>query len=186
VPLALALSKRGQPLTLYTTQLAATAASHDEVMSLRLIEALGNVGYYCPRPTLDVFAACNTALTTPAQREALETALGIMRASHADAVDGFIEQQGLGEAAARRIAMQSNPELLRKLIWYLGLYSHGVYASRHYPRMRSTIVASAYKLLATVESPVAFGLAYSEVAGNLFRQSKYDLTEWMKQEPWPA
>ena len=113
-------------------------------------------------------------------------AISARTASACDAVDGFIEQQALGEAAARRIATQSNPELLRKLIWYLGLYSHAVYASRHYPRMRSTIVASAYTLLATAESPVAFGLAYSEVAGNLFRQSKYDLTEWMKQEPWPV
>ncbi|MGQ0647342.1 MAG: CHAT domain-containing protein [Gemmatimonadaceae bacterium] len=185
LPLGLALGKRGRPLDRVQRLLRQAIDAGDEALSARIVRALGSPGYYYPHPVLTLLASFAADLRDGTRRDAMEQTLGLIRVTHRSEVDTFILDQSLGDDASRRILTMADPLLLRRLIWYVGLYSHGVYCAWRYPRMRTGIAAPAFELIATAANAQEFALESSMHARSLFRQSGYDLREWMRPEPWP-
>lgn len=185
LPLGLASGKRARPLEVVEHLLREALGAGDVALAARIVRALGAPGYYHPHPVLALLGRVADDLREGEPREALEDALGLVRAAHRTDVDTFILDHAFGEDASRRFLAVADPRLLRRLIWYVGLYSHAVWSAWKYPRMRTGIVAPAYELVATAASAQQFALESSATARELFRRSGYDLREWTRPEPWP-
>ena len=184
LPLGLASGKRQRPLDAVERVLRGGLDAGDAPLVARIVRALGAPGYYHAHPVLALLARFADDLREGEPREALEDALGLVRAAHRTDVDTFILEHAFGEDASRRFLAVADPRLLRRLIWYVGLYSHAVWSAWRYPRMREGIVAPAYELVATAADAKQFALESSATARALFRRSRYDLREWTKPEPW--
>ncbi|MCC6318445.1 MAG: CHAT domain-containing protein [Gemmatimonadaceae bacterium] len=184
LPLGLALGKRAREFEVVERLMRAAATDGDHALLARLVRALGVPGFYHPHPVLLLLARCMPLLSGAESKGALESSLGLMRTKHRTEVDTFLLDASLGDDASRRVRSHADPRLVRQLIWYVGLFNHGVFCAHRYPRMRTGIVAPCYELVANAPSAQAFALEYSTAAESLFWKSRFDLREWTLPEPW--
>ncbi|MFQ3660978.1 MAG: protein kinase [Chloroflexaceae bacterium] len=179
LPLGLAYGKLGQTMPLIELLLQDGLMRDDRRQVERIIAGLAAVGFYYPEPVLrllgDVVAALQADL--PA---ALVPTLATIRMQHRDAVDVFMARRGLSDAIQRRVAAAADTELVRRYIYWLGLYNQVVHSCVYYPRMRRQMAMAAMEMLTRSRTPNEFVAVYTATVFRMLREAGFRLSEWTR------
>jgi hypothetical protein len=104
--------------------------------------------------------------------------LATIRTFHIDAVDRFLARHELGAELQRRVAAASDTELVRRYIYWLGLYNQVVHSCLYYPKMRRRMAMGAMVMLARARTPQEFIGAYTATVFRMLREAGFRLSEW--------
>jgi hypothetical protein len=177
LPLGLAYGKRGGSMPLIELMLQDGLLRGDRRLVERVVAGLAAVGFYYPEPVfklLDELVVAGDG-ELPA---ALVPTLATMRTLHLDAVDVFMAQAGLSEELQRRVAAAADTELVRRYIYWLGLYNQVVHSCLYYPKMRRQMAMGAMEMLARARAPQEFVGAYTATVFRMLREAGFNLIEW--------
>lgn len=179
LPLGLAYGKLGQTMPLIELLLQDGLMRDDRRQVERIVAGLAAVGFYYPEPVLrllgDVVAAMRDDL--PA---ALTPTLATIRMQHRDAVDVFMARRGLSDALQRRVAAAADTELVRRYIYWLGLYNQVVHSCVYYPKMRRQMAMAAMEMLTRSRTPNEFVAVYTATVFRMLREAGFRLSEWTR------
>ncbi|HMQ31899.1 MAG TPA: protein kinase [Chloroflexaceae bacterium] len=177
LPLGLAYAKVGQTMPLIELMLQDGLLRGDERQVERVVAGLAPVGFYHPEP---VFRLLGDVLTASEGRApaALTATLATIRTMHLDAADVFMARHGLSDEAQRRVAAAADSELVRRHIYWLGLYNQVVHSCLHYPKMRRQMAMGAMEMLARAKGPQEFIGAYTATVFRMLREAGFRLSEW--------
>lgn len=179
LPLGLAYGKLGQTMPLIELLLQDGLLRDDRRQVERVVAGLAAVGFYYPDPVLrllgDVVAAMRDDL--PA---ALTSTLATIRMQHRDAVDVFMARRGLSDALQRRVAAAGDTELVRRYIYWLGLYNQVVHSCVYYPKMRRQMAMAAMEMLTRSRTPNEFVAVYTATVFRMLREAGFRLSEWTR------
>jgi hypothetical protein len=177
LPLGLAYGKLGGSMPLFELMLQDGLLRDDMRQVERVVAGLAPVGFYYPEPVLrllgDVLAGMDGEL--PA---GLAPTLATMRTLHLDAVDVFMARAGISDEVQRRVAAAADTELVRRYIYWLGLYNQVVHSCLYYPRMRRQMAMAAMEMLARARAPHEFIGAYTATVFRMLREAGFRLSEW--------
>lgn len=177
LPLGLAYGKRGGSMPLIELMLQDGLLRDDMRQVERVVAGLAPVGFYYPEPVLkllgDVLAATGEVLP-----DALAPTLATMRTLHLDAVDVFMARAGISDAVQRHVAAAADTELVRRYIYWLGLYNQVVHSCLYYPKMRRQMAMAAMEMLARARAPHEFVGAYTATVFRMLREAGFRLSEW--------
>jgi hypothetical protein len=101
-----------------------------------------------------------------------------MRTLHLDETDIFMQQNNLPDDLQRRVVAAADSELVRRYIYWLGLYNHVVQSSVVYPRIRRNLAMNALHMLAEVDKPAEFIAQYTATVYRMLREAGFNLREW--------
>jgi hypothetical protein len=177
LPLGLAYGKVGQTMPLVELLLQDALLRGDDRQLDRVTAGLAAVGFYHPQPTLQLLEQIVEAAgdTLP---PALPNTLATMRTLHLDAVDVFMARVGLNDDLQRQVAAAADTELVRRYIYWLGLYNQVVHSCIYYPKMRRQMAMGAMEMLARARSPQDFIAAYTATVFRMLREAGFRLSEW--------
>ena len=178
LPLGLAYGKLGQTLPLIELLLQDGLLRGDERQIDRCVAGLGAVGFYFPAAAFRLLGDVVLATEGAALPAAFERTLATIRTLHLDETDIFMRQAGLSDEIQRRVAAVADTELVRRYIYWLGLYNHVVHSSVYYPRIRRNLAMSALHILAEVNTPQEFIAQYTAAVYRLLREAGFRLSEW--------
>lgn len=177
VPLGLAYGKRGWEMPLFEP--VVDAAKQQPQRTCRLLNALGVVGFYYPRPVLTLLGPRLQALLgDPATAPATMAALATIRVLHFEPVDSVLLRSDVDEAHRRDVTALADPARVQQFMRFLGYYNNAVHYCVHYPRMRRGLAAFALERLAGVASASEFVAAYAQQAIGMARDADFDLRRW--------
>jgi hypothetical protein len=177
LPLGLAYGKLGGSMPLFELMLQDGLLRGDRRQVERVVAGLAPVGFYYPEPVLKLLAEV-AAATRDDPPAALVPALATMRTLHLDAVDVFMSQAGLPDDLQRRVAAAADTELVRRYIYWLGLYNQVVHSCLYYPKMRRQMAMGAMEMLARAKAPSEFIGAYTATVFRMLREAGFKLSEW--------
>lgn len=177
LPLGLAYGKIGQTMPLVELLIQDGLLRDDRRQVERVVAGLAVVGFYYPEPTLRLLGDLLTA-APESPPEALIPTLATMRTLHQDAVDAFMARHDLSEEQQRRVAAAADTELVRRFIYWLGLYNQVVHSCLYYPKMRRQLAMGAMEMLATARAPQEFIGAYTATVFRMLREAGFRLSEW--------
>ena len=177
LPLGLAYGKLGQTMPLIELLLQDGLLRGERRQVERVVAGLAAVGFYHPQPVLRMLGEVVTVLgdDLPA---ALVPTLATMRLLHLDAVDVFMARQGLSDALQRRVAAAADTELVRRYIYWLGLFNQVVHSCLYYPKMRRQMAMGAMEMLTRARAPQEFVGAYTATVFRMLREAGFRLSEW--------
>lgn len=179
LPLGLAYGKRGEGMPLFQELISAGPGADQDAAVARVISGLGPVGFYHPRPVLELLRSEWNAVTSPpACEEELVTSLGTMRTLHVDRVDGLLAKSGAEPGLQRRVAAAADVDLVHRFVHLLGYFNNAVHYCLYYPRMRRDLGVFALELLAEASTPNDFIVGYTERAIGKARAAEFRLLEW--------
>jgi hypothetical protein len=178
LPLGLAYGKIGQTLPLIELLLQDGLLRGDERQIERVVAGLGAVGFYYPQATFRLLGDLLLAGEGGPLPASLERTLATMRTLHLDETDIFMRQVGLPDDVQRRVVAAADSELVRRYIYWLGLYNHVVQSSVVYPRIRRNLAMNALAMLANVDSPQEFIAQYTATVYRMLREAGFNLREW--------
>lgn len=177
LPLGLAYGKLGGSMPLLELMLQDGLLRDDRRQVERVVAGLASVGFYYPEPTFkllgEVVAAVGEVLPV-----ALVPTLATMRVLHLDAVDVFMGRVGLSDELQRRVAAAADTELVRRYIYWLGLYNQVIHSCLYYPKMRRQMAMGAMEMLARARAPQEFVGAYTATVFRMLREAGFRLSEW--------
>jgi hypothetical protein len=177
LPLGLAYGKIGQTMPMIELLVQDALLRGDDQQLDRITAGLAAVGFYYPQPTLTILGQIVEA-TSDALPAALTTTLATMRMLHLDAVDVFMAQAGLSATLQRQVAAAADSELVRRYIYWLGLYNQVVHSCVYYPKMRQQMAMGAMEMLARARTPPDFIAAYTATVFRMLREAGFRLSEW--------
>ncbi len=177
LPLGLAYSKLGQTMPLIELMLQDGLLRGDEQFVDRVVAGLGAVGFYAPESVLRLLDRVPAAMQGRLLQSLIPT-LATIRTLHIDAVDRFIVRHELGAELQRRVAAASDTELVRRYIYWLGLYNQVVHSCLYYPKMRRRMAMGAMVMLARARTPQEFIGAYTATVFRMLREAGFRLSEW--------
>jgi hypothetical protein len=85
---------------------------------------------------------------------------------------------GLSHEMQRQVAAAADTELVRRYIYWLGLYNQVVHSCVFYPKMRRQMAMGAMDMLARARSPQDFIAAYTATVFRMLREAGFRLSEW--------
>jgi hypothetical protein len=177
LPLGLAYGKLGQTMPLIELMLQDGLLRGDERLVERVVAGLGAVGFYYPEPVLGLI---ERVITADADRlpASLVPTLATMRTLHLDLVDVFMARHGLSDELQRHVAAAADTELVRRYIYWLGLYNQVVHSCLYYPKMRRQMAMAAMEMLARAKGPQEFIAVYTANVFRMLREAGFRLSEW--------
>jgi hypothetical protein len=178
VPLGLAYGKRGSAMPILQQLIRESvnrASGHGVTICM---VALGPVGFHYPDAVFAALRASGVNFKDALIQDALVQPLAVIRTLHQDAVDIFIQQQGLDETFHRRVSATADVNLVHRYISLLGFYNNAFHFSLFYPKMRREFSMGAMHLLADADRPQDFIADYTAVAFRMFRDAGFRLSEW--------
>ncbi len=177
LPLGLAYAKVGQTMPLIELMLQDGLMRGDDRQVERVVAGLAAVGFYYPTP---VFRLLGDVLTASEGRipAALIPTLATIRTMHLDAADVFMARHNLSDELQRRVAAAADSELVRRYIYWLGLYNQVVHSCLYYPKMRRQMAMGAMEMLARARGPQEFIGAYTATVFRMLREAGFRLSEW--------
>ena len=177
LPLGLAYSKLGQTMPLLELMLQDGLLRNDEHLVDRVVAGLGAVGFYAPESVLRLLDRVPGGMEGRLPKSLIPT-LATIRTLHIDAVDRFLVRHELGAELQRRVAAASDTELVRRYIYWLGLYNQVVHSCLYYPKMRRRMAMGAMVMLARARTPQEFIGAYTATVFRMLREAGFRLSEW--------
>lgn len=181
LPLGLAYGKVGQTMPLIELLLQDGLLRHDRRQVERVVAGLAAVGFYYPETVLRLLGDVVTALGADLP-EALTPTLATIRMRHRDAVDVFMARRNLSEILQHRVAASADTELVRRYIYWLGLYNQVVHSCVYYPRMRRQMAMAAMEMLTRARTPNEFIVVYTATVFRMLREAGFRLSEWTREE----
>jgi len=178
LPLGLAYGKRGLAMPYFESNIREGLEQGDLQKVARWIVGLGPVGFYYPQAVFHTLRATITDFTLPELQTALINSLAITRTLHFDAVDIFLRQINASEAMRRQVAAASDIELVRRYVYWLGIYNNAVHQALYYPRMRQHLLIGGLLALAEAHQAKDFIASYTLVPIRMVRESGYRLDAW--------
>jgi hypothetical protein len=182
LPLGLAYGRRRAPMKLFGSILQDAMAASDRALAARSVAALAAVGFYYPEAMFDALRPVMKKLDEEEISGAALATLATVRTLHFDAVDRFLEREGVPEEFRRRMDAASGVALVHRFIRVLGFYNNAVHLSLYYPRMRKPFSAGALKLLAEADGQNRFITEYTVTAVRMLRESGFQVLEWTRPE----
>jgi hypothetical protein len=177
LPLGLAYGKLGQTMPLIELLLQDALLRGDRRQLERVVAGLGGVGFYYPEPALRLLGDLATAQPDELP-VSLAGTLSTIRLLHQDAVDTFMARHHLSEGLQRMVAAAADPELVRRYIYWLGLYNQVVHSCLYYPKMREQMAMGAMSMLASARTPAEFIGSYTATVFRMLREAGFRLSEW--------
>jgi hypothetical protein len=177
LPLGLAYGKRGGSMPLLELMLQDGLLRDDRRLVERVVAGLGVVGFYYPEPVFRLLDDMVVAVGDDPPAALIPT-LATMRTLHQDAVDVFMAQASLSEELQRRVVAAADTELVRRYIYWLGLYNQVVHSCLYYPKMRRQMAMGAMEMLARARAPQEFIGAYTATVFRMLREAGFNLIEW--------
>ncbi|MFV9503081.1 MAG: protein kinase domain-containing protein [Oscillochloridaceae bacterium umkhey_bin13] len=177
LPLGLAYGKLGQTMPLIELLLQDGLLRGDERQVERVVAGLAAVGFYYPEPVLRLLGDLITA-SPERLPAALTRTLATMRTLHLDATDALMARHGLGDEVQRQVAAAADTELVRRYIYWLGLYNQVVHSCLYYPKMRRQMAMGAMEMLARAKAPQEFIGTYTATVFRMLREAGFRLSEW--------
>ncbi len=177
LPLGLAYGKVGQTMPVIELLLQDALLRGDDQQLERVTAGLAAVGFYHPQPTLQLLGQIVEA-AGDALPQALPHTLATIRTLHLDAVDVFMARVGLSDELQRQVAAAADTELVRRYIYWLGLYNQVVHSCVYYPKMRRQMAMGAMDMLARARNPQDFIGAYTATVFRMLREAGFRLSEW--------
>ncbi len=178
LPLGLAYGKVGQTMPTIELLLQDGLLRGDDRQIARCVAGLAAVGFYYPEPTFRLLGDLLSGLEPSAYPQTLVPTLATIRTLHLDAVDVFMNQTGLSDNLQRQVVAAADTELVRRYIYWLGMYNHVVYSCIHYPKIRRQMAMSAMDMLATARQPSEVIAAYTANVFRMLREAGFRLSEW--------
>ncbi|MET0423725.1 MAG: hypothetical protein ABW046_07625 [Actinoplanes sp.] len=179
LPLGL-LCGRGLTPPSALTDLVGTAAARDEtehrVLTNRLIESVGFVGFYYPSvafSALEQFMAVRDAEHTPA----LVRALGRMYVLHPEQVRGFLETWGAGELGPA-LLRGWNLGSVKRSMEQIGFFNNAAAQVALFPVMRTELVEPCLRLLGESPTLPAFIRRYAVLLLASLQRHQFHLARW--------
>ncbi|MBC8492782.1 MAG: hypothetical protein H8D43_03270 [Chloroflexi bacterium] len=182
LPLGLAYGKRDSSMPYFETLIQDGLSRGAWHQVERCIVGLGPVGFYYPQAVFNTLRAAIPDFDNADLQVALVRSLAIMRTQHFDAVDIFLHQVGADEIFRHRVSAAADVELVRRYIYWLGIYNNAVHQALFYPKMRRQLLIGGLNALADADSPQDFIANYTPVAIRMFREADYRLSEWTLPE----
>ncbi|PDW02308.1 protein kinase domain-containing protein [Candidatus Viridilinea mediisalina] len=179
LPLGLAYGKLGQTMPLIELMLQDGLLRNDQRLVERIVAGLGAVGFYYPEPVLNLLerVISNAAAALP---QSLIPTLATIRTLHLDAVDVFMARHNLSADMQRQIAAATDTELVRRYIYWLGLYNQVVHSCLYYPKMRRQMAMAAMEMLVRAKGPQEFIGVYTANVFRMLREAGFRLSEWTR------
>ncbi|NTV64298.1 MAG: hypothetical protein HGA65_12275, partial [Oscillochloris sp.] len=178
LPLGLAYGKVGQTMPVIELLLQDGLLRGDERQITRCVAGLAAVGFYHPEPTFRLLGDLLAGLEPASYPPSLVTALATIRTLHLDDVDVFMNRVGLSADFQRQVAAAADTELVRRFIYWLGLYNHVVYSCIYFPKIRRQMAMAAMDMLANARQPSEFIAAYTANVFRMLREAGFRLSEW--------
>jgi hypothetical protein len=177
LPLGLVYGKLGQTMPLIELMLQDGLLRGDPRLVERVVAGLGAVGFYYPEQVLKLL---ERVISADAEHlpVSLAPTLATMRTLHLDAVDVFMARHGLSDELQRHVAAAADTELVRRYIYWLGLYNQVVHSCLYYPRMRRQMAMAAMEMLARAKGPQEFIGVYTANVFRMLREAGFRLSEW--------
>ncbi len=178
VPLGLTYAKRG-PHMPYVEQLIRENIQPGNEQSIeKILQATGVLGFYYPEAALAVFRSAIDDWRDPRVRSLLVLPLATMRTLHMDAVDVFLGQVGADVAFQRQVWAATDIELVRRYIYWLGIYNNAVHQALFYPKMRRQLLIGGLTALADAANPKEFIVRETTVSIRMVREADFRLSAW--------
>jgi hypothetical protein len=178
LPLGLAYGKVGQTMPVIELLLQDGLLRGDDRQIARCVAGLAAVGFYYPEPTFRLLGDTLAGLEPAVYPPSLIPALATIRTLHLDAADVFMSRAGLSDDLQRQVAAAADTELVRRYIYWLGLYNQVVHSCIYYPKMRRQMAMAAMDMLATARQPSEFIAAYTANVFRMLREAGFRLSEW--------
>jgi Protein kinase domain/NACHT domain len=178
LPLGLAYGKVGQTMPVIELLLQDGQLRGDDRQIARCVAGLAAVGFYYPEPTFRLLGDLLSGMEPSAYPQTLIPTLATIRTLHLDAVDVFMNRAGLSDNLQRQVVAAADTELVRRYIYWLGMYNHVVYSCVHYPKIRRQMAMSAMDMLATARQPSEVIAAYTANVFRMLREAGFRLSEW--------
>ncbi|MBX0328118.1 hypothetical protein K2Z83_10555, partial [Oscillochloris sp. ZM17-4] len=178
LPLGLAYGKVGQTMPAIELLLQDGLLRGDDRQIARCVAGLAAVGFYYPEPTFRLLGDLLAGLEPAAYPDSLVTTLATMRTLHLDGVDVFMGRAGLSDDLQRRVSAAADTELVRRFIYWLGMFNQVVHSCTYYPKIRRQMAMSAMDMLATARQPSEFIAAYTANVFRMLREAGFRLSEW--------
>jgi len=182
LPLGLAYGKRGTAMPYIETLLRDGWARGDLRLVRRCIAGLGVVGFYFPQAVFQTLRAAIPDLTHADLRAVLVRSLAIIRTRHFDTVDIFLRQIGADDAFQHQVSVDMDVDLVRRYVYWLGLYNNTSHFSLHYPIMRRGFGMRGILLMSEVGSPQEFVSKYTISTFYMGRDAEYRFTNWTRPD----
>lgn len=182
VPLGLAYGKRGPSMPYFEALIRDGLSRGDRRQVKRCIAGLGPVGFYYPQAVFHTLRAAIPDFGDPDLQATLVHPLAIMRTLHFDAVDIFLRQIGVDETFERSVSAAADVELVRRYIYWLGMYNNAVHEALFCPKMRRQLLMGGLNALADARSPQDFIANYTPVPIHMVHEAGYRLSEWTLPE----
>ncbi|NJM07624.1 UbiA family prenyltransferase, partial [Candidatus Gracilibacteria bacterium] len=178
LPLALAYGKIGQTMPLYELLVQDGLLRDDRRQLARCVAGLGAVGFYYPDAAFALLEPIMQSLDPYQWPATLTRTLATIRTLHLDAVDVFLSRVEAGDELRRRVAAAADTELVRRYIYWLGLYNNVIHSSINYPKMRQQMAMSALYILADARKPQDFVATYTLGVFRMLREAGFKLVNW--------
>jgi hypothetical protein len=85
---------------------------------------------------------------------------------------------GLSDEVQRQVAAAADTELVRRYIYWLGMYNQVVHSCIYYPKIRRQMAMSAMEMLASARQPSEVIAAYTANVFRMLREAGFRLSEW--------
>ncbi|RRR72378.1 MAG: serine/threonine-protein kinase [Candidatus Viridilinea halotolerans] len=177
LPLGLAYGKLGQTMPLIELMLQDGLLRNDQRLVDRVVAGLGAVGFYYPDPVLSLLERVIN-VEEQALPTSLVTTLATIRTLHLDAVDAFMARHNLSADLQRHIAATTDTELVRRYIYWLGLYNQVVHSCLYYPKMRRQMAMAAMEMLVRAKGSQEFIGVYTANVFRMLREAGFRLSAW--------
>lgn len=102
----------------------------------------------------------------------------MMRTLHADKVDNFIQQVGLGDEYTHRVAARADEQLMHRYVRWIGSYNEITYRCIFFPFMREHLAREILLSLAEAPDQQAFVKRYRNYLIELLKASDYEMSGW--------
>ncbi|WP_129670900.1 protein kinase [Candidatus Chloroploca sp. Khr17] len=177
LPLGLAYGKVGQTMPLIELMLQDGLLRDDARQVNRVVAGLAAVGFYYPEPVLRLLGNVLTASEHNLPATLIHT-LATLRTLHLDAADVFMAQHSLSDDFQRQVVAATDTELVRRYIYWLGLYNQVVHSCCYYPKMRRQMAMAAMEMLTQAQAPQEFIGTYTATVFRMLREAGFKLSEW--------
>ncbi len=182
LPLGLAYGKQVGAMPYVESLIQEGLLCGNQLQVKRCIAGLGAVGFYYPEM---VFRTLKKTLPDPNAldllRDELIQTLATIRTRHLDSVDIFLSQIGADATFRDRVSISTDIELVRRYIFWLGLFNHVVHSAIHYPKLRQQTIEATF-ILADARSLREAVTLYTLTVIRRARQANYSLSEWTRPE----
>lgn len=190
LPLGLAYSKSAEVegMPYLDDVLAGALEAGDGAFLARVLEALAPVGFHHPEVLFrSLRPLMGHLLDLPAAVPALARTLADMRTVWFDQVDLFLRASPASPEFRHDVAAKTDPERMRRLVGWVGIYNNAVHQALHYPRMRRILLLGGLQELAAATSPKRFVLGYTRPVLSFLHDSDFELIRWtLPEESRPA